>query len=374
MVLSQQSGATQPTSRSASRPVKPPFFSILLPTKNRSEIVAGAISSVLDQTDGDFELIISDNDDSDTATRGAVAEFSDPRIRYFRTSGRLAMHENWENAFDQARGDYVLILEDKQRLVRNALEILRHWFQRHGPLPISYEIRFARTERIPDPEFFPPLQRWSSRDAIELFCRFEQKFFNILPKSLDSCAPRTLLSGIKAKSPTGMLYSYISPDYTSGFMTLAETPEFLYTPQPLVYVPNNWMWQGKYSNGQASFRKTEAYRRFLRDLPVSRDMILRDVPVKTEFLWINSVLYDFHVFYVKPGHTPQVNWARYYGFCIILILMGWKLGGDLSDEINLVVRAIQRESMPIKARVAIDVIRRGLGLMWLLTRKTITRS
>jgi hypothetical protein len=54
--------------------------------------------------------------------------------------------------------------------------------------------------------------------------------------------------------------------------------------------------------------------------------------------------------------------------------MGWKLGGDLSDEINLVVRAIQRESMPIKARVAIDVIRRGLGLIWLLARKTITRS
>ena len=77
---------------------------------------------------------------------------------------------------------------------------------------------------------------------------------------------------------------------------------------------------------------------------------------------------------MKQGHTPQVNWARYYGFCIILILMGWKLGGDLSDEINLVVRAIQRESMPIKARVAIDVIRRGLGLMWLLARKTITRS
>ena len=354
--------------------MKPPFFSILLPTKNRSEIIVGAIQSVLDQTDGDFELIISDNDDSDTATREAVAEFSDPRIRYFRTSGRLAMHENWENAFDQAVGDYVLILEDKQRLVRNALEILRHWFQSHGPVPISYEIRFARAESIPDPELFPQLQRWSSRDAIELFCRFEQKFFNILPKSLDSCAPRTLLSGIKAKSPTGMLYSYISPDYASGFMTLAETPEFLYTPQALVYIPNNWMWQGKYSNGQSSFRKTEAYRRFLRDLPVSRDEILRHVPVKTEFLWINSVLYDFQVFYKKLGHTPQVDWARYYGFCIILILMGWKLGGDLSDEMALLAQAIRRESTPIKAKVAVDVIRRGLGLMLLLARKTITGS
>src|SRR5439155_7888958 len=102
------------------------------PTKNRSEIVGGAIQSVLDQTFDDFELVISDNDDSETATRDAVAKFSDPRIRYFRTSGKLPMHENWENALDLARGEFVLVLEDKQRLVRNALQILHHCIQEHG--------------------------------------------------------------------------------------------------------------------------------------------------------------------------------------------------------------------------------------------------
>src|SRR2546425_2856665 len=112
------------------------FFSVLLPTKNRSEIVGGAIQSVLDQTFGDFELVISDNDDSETATRDAVAKFSDPRIRYFRTSGKLPMHENWENAFNQATGDYVLILEDKQRFVNNTLEILDRCIKEHPDAPI----------------------------------------------------------------------------------------------------------------------------------------------------------------------------------------------------------------------------------------------
>src|SRR6185312_2299854 len=103
--------------------MKPPFFSILLPTKNRSEIVPGAIQSALDQTFNDFELIISDNDDSEIATRQAVAKFEDSRIRYFRTSGKLRMYENWENAFNQASGEYVLVLEDKQRLVKDALSV-----------------------------------------------------------------------------------------------------------------------------------------------------------------------------------------------------------------------------------------------------------
>ena len=347
----------------------PPLFSILLPTRNRSEIVGDAIQSVLNQTCGDFEIVVSDNDESPTKTREAVAKFSDSRIRYFRTAGNLPMHDNWENAFNQSSGEYVLILEDKQRLVSNALEILRYWFNEHGPVPISYEIRFARTERIPDPKKFPRLERWSSHEAIELFCRFEQKFFNLLPKSLDSCAPRRLLVELKAKSPTGMLYSHISPDYASGFMTLAAVPEFFYSPSSLVYIPNNWMWQGKYSNGQSSFRKTESYRKFLSELPVTREDILRNVPVKTEFLWINSVLYDFFTFYKRTGPPPQIHWPSYYGFCAYLILMGRKLGADLRDEIAEFKRALHAESFATKMRVAANIARRVARLGWQLATR-----
>ncbi|MSU62672.1 MAG: glycosyltransferase family 2 protein [Pedosphaera sp.] len=345
-------------------PVTAPLFSILLPTRNRSEIVADAIRSVLDQTCGDFEIIVSDNDESPTKTRDAVAGFTDARVRYIRTSGNLSMHDNWENAFNQATGDYVFILEDKQRLVPNALEILHHWFKTHGPVVISYDIRFARGERIDAPKLFPHLEKWSSRDAIDHFCRFEQKFFNILPKGLDSCAPRKLLAELKAKSPTGMLYSYISPDYASGFMMLAAVEHFYYTPAPLVYIPNNWMWQGKYSNGQASFKKTESYRRFLQDLPVTREEILRDVPLKSEFLWINSVLYDFFKFYRRPDHKSQIDWPRYYGFCIFLIVMGRKLGADLGEETKLLRTSLALHSFLFKASVLLNLLERGMGIGW----------
>jgi len=346
--------------------VNRPFFSVLMPTKNRAEILGGAIESVLGQSFADFEIILSDNDDSPTATAEVVARYGDPRLRYSRTSGRLPMHENWENAFLQAQGQQVLLLEDKMRLVPNALETLHRCVAEHGPLPISYRIKFAKGERLAGPHGFPAVKRMDSKATIESFCRFDQDFFQHLPKTLDSCAPRELLARVKTASPTGLLFSYISPDYASGFMLLAATPEFLHIATPLVYVPNNWMWRGQYSNGQASYRKTDSYRRFLASLPVTREDILKHVPIKSEFLWINSVLYDFLTLYRRPDHQPRINWVKYHAFCLVLLLLGRKAGGDLSFEFREIRRSLRQEGLGFASRVFLDLAGRLAAFVWRL--------
>jgi len=344
--------------------VNHPFFSVLMPTKNRSEILGGAIESVLSQSFADFEILLSDNDDSATATAEVVARYGDPRLRYFRTSGRLPMHENWENAFLQAQGQQVLLLEDKMRLVPNALEILHRCLAEHGPLPISYRVKFAKGERLSGPLGFPPVQRRNSKETIDSFCRFDQDFFQLLPKTLDSCAPRELLARVKTASPTGLLFSYISPDYASGFMLLAAAPAFLHIPTPLVYVPNNWMWRGQYSNGQASYRKTDSYRRFLASLPVTREDILKHVPVKSEFLWINSVLYDFFTLYRRPDHHPQIDWVKYHAFCLVLLLLGKRLGGNLTVEFQEIQRSIRQQGGGFTCRVLVNLLLRIIEMGW----------
>ena len=101
---------------------KLPFFSVLIPTKNRSHLVGQAIESVLFQKYRDFEIIVSDNDDSDILTRTVVKKFDDQKIKYFRTQGNLSMHDNWEFALSKAVGEYVMVLEDKQILYLDALE------------------------------------------------------------------------------------------------------------------------------------------------------------------------------------------------------------------------------------------------------------
>lgn len=337
-----------------------PYFSILLPTKNRSEILPGAIQSVLEQTCGDFELIISDNDDSPAATREVVERFKDPRIRYHRTPGNLAMHENWDNAFQQATGRQVLVLEDKMRLVPNALAILREQAEREGTL-VSFPVTFVKSAHLPAAATPVHGDRWKSSAIVDDFTRFVPRAFDRIPKGLDCCAPRELLARIKAESPTGFLFSHVCPDYSFGFMALSRLESIVHLNTPLVYVPNNWMWAGKYSNGQATYRKDAIIRRFVQQLPVTPDEIIAYVPVKARYLWINMVLFDFFTKYRKPGHSPQVSWTDYHAFVMTLILLGRKLGADMSEEAKAVRESLASQGLAFRTAVGAKFLRQ----LWL---------
>ena len=342
--------------------MKEPFFSILLPTRNRSTILSGAIDSALAQTFGDFELIVSDNDESPTATAQIVAGYNDKRVRYIRTSGNLAMHENWENAFTNAQGRHVFVLEDKVRLVPNALEVLHSHLARLGDVVISFNLAFARGATLPPLQEVPRVRQWKTSQVIEMFCRFEQDFFSILPKGLDSCAPRKLLQKIKEESPTGMLFSYISPDYASGFMILSRVPEFYRIDQSLVYIPNNWMWKAQFSNGQASYKCSDAYRAFLKSLPVNRDEMLAYVPVKTEFLWINAVIYDFVTLSNVENAKDRIQWVDYFAFCRVLTVIGRKLGAHMKEQRAAIKVALRERGLTFCLQVQMNFSRRILRL------------
>lgn len=332
-----------------------PFFSVLLPTKNRAEILGDSIRSVLAQSDGDWELVISDNSDPGKGAEEVLAEFDDPRIRCLRTAGDLPMHDNWENAFDHARGAYVLMVEDKMRLVPNALEILRAHIEKLGRVVVSYDVRFAKGATIPAPRALPVAERWSSVDTVALFRRFCQKFFNLLPKGLDSAAPRKLLRQIKAGSPTGYVFSHVAPDYASGFQVLSAVEEFWFIDEPLAYIPNDWMWRGKYSVGSSNYKKEDMAERWKRELPVTTEQIFEHAPAKSRWLWINNVLYDYHTKYRPDEEHPPISRVDYFAFCWIVILMGHRLGADMLEERRAVREAMREEKMGVRLRVWLNL-------------------
>ena len=58
-----------------------PTVSVIIPTYNRANLLIRSISSVLNQTYTDLELIIVDDGSTDI-TRDIVKNFDDERIRY----------------------------------------------------------------------------------------------------------------------------------------------------------------------------------------------------------------------------------------------------------------------------------------------------
>jgi glycosyltransferase involved in cell wall biosynthesis len=111
--------------------MKAPLFSIVIPTYNRSELVQGAVRSVLGQTFEDFEVVVSDNCSQDD-TREVVERFEDPRVRYVRTPSHGVIADSWEFARCQARGALVMMLSDDDALVHNALARFAEEHRRQG--------------------------------------------------------------------------------------------------------------------------------------------------------------------------------------------------------------------------------------------------
>jgi len=87
--------------------MRPPRVSVGMPVYNGERFLRPAIESVLTQTYGDFELIISDNASTDaTPDICRVYAARDPRIRYVRNATNVGAARNFNRVFQLSTGEY----------------------------------------------------------------------------------------------------------------------------------------------------------------------------------------------------------------------------------------------------------------------------
>ncbi|WP_082754028.1 glycosyltransferase family 2 protein [Mycobacterium sp. NAZ190054] len=99
-----------------------PFFSIVIPTYNRSEVIGPTLSSVQEQTFKDFECLVVDDGSLDgDQLSAAVAALGDERFRYVRqNNGGASSARN--HGFDVARGAYIALLDSDDQFLPHKLE------------------------------------------------------------------------------------------------------------------------------------------------------------------------------------------------------------------------------------------------------------
>jgi glycosyltransferase involved in cell wall biosynthesis len=93
-----------------------------IPTYNRSELLRGAIESVLGQTFTSFRLLVSDNASEDD-TPEVVRSFGDERIEYVRTNHNIGPTGNFRRVIALAETEFLLILPDDDVLYPDHLHV-----------------------------------------------------------------------------------------------------------------------------------------------------------------------------------------------------------------------------------------------------------
>jgi glycosyltransferase involved in cell wall biosynthesis len=223
-------------------------FSILLPTRNRLDLLKHAVQSVLLQDYPDWEIVISDNA-SDDDVRGFVSRMNDLRIRYWRSEKVLPVTENWNHALAEASGDYLIMLGDDDCLLPTCLSTAKSLLEVNGMPELLYTeaaqfaypgvfprrksafIQFgycAFLKPPPDRPFF--LEREAAVRCVREAARFHFVYSYNMQHSIIS---RTAIRRLQTK---GSFFQSPYPDYYATNALLLSVDRILICPWPLTII------------------------------------------------------------------------------------------------------------------------------------------
>ncbi len=214
-----------------------PRFSILMPTRNRADLLRYALQTALAQSFQDYEIVVSDNQ-SDDDTAAVVRELSTERVRYVRTPRAFSMPDSWEFALSHARGEYITVLADDDGILPELLHEANHVIEEHAARIASWahlqyrDMPFGDNRRRNQLAIIPftgkVLLRDSRRELKRLFA-FQETIG--APKMLNCFCHRQVIQAIKERQ--GRFFMPIAPDYSSCVAMLAMEAGYTFIDRPL---------------------------------------------------------------------------------------------------------------------------------------------
>jgi len=261
-----------------------PMISIAIPTKNRTDTVMECIDFCLSQTYSNFEIVISENSDTNESYDEISTRVTDGRIKLVRAGG-LSMCKNWENALVNCSGELVFPIGDKIFLHRNALEniIQGHFFDN------TVDILSFRHVAKPDDGKLIASKDWQKHPTkiltnavrtgdLSMYHHYGVRGYSLILK-------KSFLDYLKKEK--GTLCIPVAPDFTLAFLSTLYTTNFLYCDQCFFDYSSKAP-----SNGFSSSYKGKLSQEFFAEMGMTVEDCTAHVPLKIYTVW-NSVLNDF---------------------------------------------------------------------------------
>jgi len=100
-----------------------PWVSFCISTYKRPELLKQQIGLLLNQSDENFEIVISDNDEEGSA-EPVINSFEDSRIRYFKNEENLGMIRSFNKSIERARTEYITMVTDDDPIDTSFLDAM----------------------------------------------------------------------------------------------------------------------------------------------------------------------------------------------------------------------------------------------------------
>lgn len=111
------------------KPEQSPLFSVLMTAYNAAPWIKDAVSSILSQTEADFELIIVDDGSTDGTLEVVRPLLADPRVRLDRLPRNGGPSKALNRALDLSRGQYLCIMDADDIALPQRLAHSRRWLE-----------------------------------------------------------------------------------------------------------------------------------------------------------------------------------------------------------------------------------------------------
>lgn len=331
-----------------------PFFSIVVPTRNRASLLRYALQSALDQTYDDYEIVVCDNH-SDDETPEIVRHFGHDhkKIKYFRTDRVLSMPDNWEFALSKAQGEWITFLCDDDALFPCLLRTVAETIARRQTSIVNwlrgvyflgtYHTAAQRGQLIS----FPHTNRTvavKSQSALKHLFRFEWREQGF-PRMLDSFCHRTLIG--RVRSQLGRFFLPPCPDYTCCAAMLANTDDYTFLDRPLALAG----WGSHVFGESAAYGRPTVHLAFVEDFKGQK--MISHVPLR---LLVHSNLIGESLLTVREAIPAKLSafelgWVRYFLANYLELLMLGRRGFDISEERMHFFEELQRQPLDIQWQI-----------------------
>jgi glycosyltransferase involved in cell wall biosynthesis len=308
-----------------------PAFTVIIPTRERADVLDKSLRTVVAQNYDDLEILVSDNcsvDDTEDVVRGV----NDPRIKYIRTPGRLSMSHNWEYALSAARGNWITIIGDDDGLLPGSIRHAADLIQVHGVEAIRSRVCAytwpSLTGRGHGVLKVPLKQGCELRKSAIWLARVlagNAPYVDLPMLYNGGFVKRSALDRIKHK--TGSYYRSSIPDVYSAVAVSSVVESYVYCHEPLAINGAS-----KHSTGTSYFTQTPNQGLSPAELFHSEDVIPfhEDLPLSKSRFPKSLQAMVFESFLQSEGLRPPTQ-QRLYAQQLEVILAG-EPGGDYSLE------------------------------------------